>query len=226
LREDEALAKLVFGEYVLDPGSRQLLRRGRAVALSPKAFQLLQALLENRPRAVAKAELQQVLWPDTVVVEANLSNLVGEVRSALGDDPRRPRFVRTVHRFGYAFCGDAVATPSGRGRRETAIRLRWPGGSVELGPGEHVIGRDAHAAVCLASASVSRRHAIVRVQGGQATVEDLESKNGTYVNGARLERVRDLADGDEIRAGSVRVTVHARPSLVSTETAVTRSGKL
>lgn len=226
MREDTTLAKVVFGEYVLDPGPRQLLCRGRAVALSPKAFQLLQALLESRPRAVAKAELQRLLWPDTVVVEANLSNLVGEVRSALGDDPRRPRFVRTVHRFGYAFSGDAAVPPSGRGRREPSIRLRWPGGSVELGPGEHVIGRDAQVSVCLASASVSRRHAIVRVQAGQATVEDLGSKNGTYVNGARLKGARDLADGDEIRAGSVRVTVHARPSLVSTETAVTRSGKL
>ena len=53
--------------------------------MSPKAFQLLEILLENQPKAMAKGMLQEILWPDTFVVEKNLANLVGEIREALGD---------------------------------------------------------------------------------------------------------------------------------------------
>jgi DNA-binding winged helix-turn-helix (wHTH) protein len=71
--------------------------------LSPKAFQLLEVLIKNRPRALSKSVLLDRLWANTFVVEANLSNLVGEIRHALGEDSRTPRFVRTIPRFGYAF---------------------------------------------------------------------------------------------------------------------------
>ena len=92
-----------FSDFVLDTDTRELLRDSRPIHLSPKAFQLLELLVETRPRALPKDTLYNRLWPNTFVVEANLSNLVGEVRAALGDNPRRPRFVRTVHGFGYAF---------------------------------------------------------------------------------------------------------------------------
>ena len=85
-----------FDDFVLDTDTRELRRKALPIHLSPKAFQLLQLLLENRPKALSKASLQERLWPDTFVVEANLSNLVGEVRAALGDDAHRPHFVRTV----------------------------------------------------------------------------------------------------------------------------------
>src|SRR6476660_5365864 len=92
-----------FGEFVLDSDTRELLRDGSPLHLSPKAFQLIEELVRNAPRAMSKADLQDLLWPNTFVVEANLQHLVGEIRSALDDDPRRPRFVRTVRGFGYAF---------------------------------------------------------------------------------------------------------------------------
>jgi DNA-binding winged helix-turn-helix (wHTH) protein len=89
-----------FTDFTLDLDTREL-RRGRtAIKLSPKAYQLLELLIAHRPRALSKRALQERLWPDTFVVEKNLVNLV---REALGDDPARPLFVRTVHRFGYAF---------------------------------------------------------------------------------------------------------------------------
>src|SRR5262245_10361523 len=94
--------RLAFGDFVFDSDTRELLRGGDRVTLSPKAFQLLEVLIENRPRALSKSVLHDRLWPNTFVVEANLSNLVGEIRHALGEDSRTPRFVRTVHRFGYA----------------------------------------------------------------------------------------------------------------------------
>ena len=100
---------------MLDLGTQELVRAGQAVALSPKALQLLGILVEHRPNALSKIDLQQRLWPNTFVVEKNLTNLIGEIRAALGDDPGQARFIRTVHRFGYAF-------------RETAIEASNAGG--------------------------------------------------------------------------------------------------
>jgi DNA-binding winged helix-turn-helix (wHTH) protein len=89
-----------FGPFVLNLDTRQLLRDGTEVHLSPKAFELLAILVKRRPAALSKAALQEHLWPETFVAEANLPNLIGEIRAALGDDPRSPTFLRTVSRFG------------------------------------------------------------------------------------------------------------------------------
>lgn len=96
-----------FGPFRLDLSTRELTRAATAIHLSPKAFNLLAVLVLSRPAALSKADLQRRLWPDTFVVEANLSNLVSEVRAALEDSARTPTYVRTVHTFGYAFCGEA-----------------------------------------------------------------------------------------------------------------------
>src|SRR4029453_12683657 len=92
-----------FGDFVLDLDSRELCRGRQPVRLSPKALQLLEILVTNRPRALSKGDLQDRLWPDTFVVEKNLANLVSEVRQALGENPSDARFIRTVSRYGYAF---------------------------------------------------------------------------------------------------------------------------
>jgi DNA-binding winged helix-turn-helix (wHTH) protein len=97
-----------FGPFTLDLDSRQLTNAGEEIHLEPKAFELLSALVLERPKALSKADLQERLWPGTFVAEANLSNLVAEIRAALGDPARAPKFVRTAHGFGYAFCGEAV----------------------------------------------------------------------------------------------------------------------
>src|SRR5215471_4302244 len=98
-----------FGEFVLDSETRQLLQACQPRHVSPKAFHLLEVLVSTRPRVWSKRELQDLLWPDTTVVEANLPNLVAEVRAALEDDPQQPRYVRTVHRYGYGFVEPASA---------------------------------------------------------------------------------------------------------------------
>ena len=97
------MERWTFGDFLLDLDTHELVRAGTPVSLSPKAFQLLGILVENHPKALSKTELQDRLWPGTFVVEKNLTNLVSEIREALGDDPAHPRFIRTVHRFGYAF---------------------------------------------------------------------------------------------------------------------------
>jgi Tol biopolymer transport system component/DNA-binding winged helix-turn-helix (wHTH) protein len=100
--------RICFGPFTLDLESRQLSNTGEEIHLEPKAFELLSALVIERPKALSKADLQERLWPGTFVAEANLSNLVAEIRAALGDPARAPKFVRTVHGFGYAFCGEAT----------------------------------------------------------------------------------------------------------------------
>jgi DNA-binding winged helix-turn-helix (wHTH) protein len=211
-----------FGSLILDSESRALTRDGRPVSISPKAFRLLQLLLEARPRAVPKAELHRRLWPDTVVSDVNLPTLIAEVRQAIGDGARSPEFIRTVYGYGYAFCGTAVALhrnghPESVG--DQAFRLLWGNREIALADGENILGRGADSLVWIDAQSVSRRHARLMIASGLATLEDLGSKNGTFVNGTRLTAPVALRDGDELRVGSVPMTlkVHAKPS--STETA-------
>lgn len=212
------MSRVSFGEFVLDAGRRELLREGRPVPLSPKAFLLLHTLVESRPTALSKAELSERLWPDSFVVDTNLSNLVGEVRAALGDDARRPRFVRTLHQFGYAFSAEAVDHSGSAAQTTFVARLQWRGGRADLSEGEHVIGREEVLTVCLDGPTVSRRHARIRVTGQEAVLEDLGSKNGTYLNGRKLASPASLSDGDTIRIGSVPVKFRVLRPPASTRT--------
>src|SRR5436190_5959830 len=92
-----------FGDFTLDESQRQLLKGAEAIHLSPKAFQLLSILIHESPKAVSKPHLQERLWPGTFVNEGNLASTVAELRTALGDDRREARFIRTLYGFGYAF---------------------------------------------------------------------------------------------------------------------------
>lgn len=96
-----------FGNFALDLSTRELLAGAEPIHISPKAFQLLTILIQRRPDAISKKDLQDEIWPSTFVVETNLATLVAELREALVDDPRKPRFIRTVYGFGYAFCREA-----------------------------------------------------------------------------------------------------------------------
>jgi DNA-binding winged helix-turn-helix (wHTH) protein len=212
-----------FGSLTLDTESRALFREGRPVAISPKAFKLLQVLLEGRPRAIPKAELHQRLWPDTTVSDVNLPTLIAEIRNAIGDGARSPEFIRTVYGYGYAFHGPATTLRrdgSPASTTDRIFRLLWGQREVALSDGENILGRGTDSLVWIDAQSVSRRHARVMVASGLATLEDLGSKNGTYVNGIRLSATVALRDGDELRIGNVPMTlkVFARPSSTDTAT--------
>ena len=201
--------KLHLGDVTFDSDTRQLLRGAAEVHLSPKAFDLLKALIDARPRALSKNELHQYLWPETFVSEANLASLVAEVRDALGDQARQPRFVRTLHGFGYAFCGGAgPSAPSAQsepGAQAEPTIFCWlikEGRRLPLQPGENVLGRDEDA-IQIDSSTVSRRHARIVVSGAQAVLDDLGSKNGTFVGGSPVSTAVLLKDGDEIQTGAV-----------------------
>jgi hypothetical protein len=197
-----------------------LLRHGSVTPLSSKAFQLLEFLLDRRPEAVAKTELLERLWPESFVSDASLHNLVAEVRAALGDAPRAARYIRTVPRYGYAFHGDArpasrvdISRPGPAGPRLVSRHGEWL-----LSEGSNLLGRDRDCAVRIDSATLSRRHARIVVTSGEATVEDLGSKNGTHVNGRRVKQPVALKDSDQIQVGSVRVTYRTLDTLPSTAT--------
>jgi len=199
---------LAFGDFSLDLERRQLLRSGKEVHLSPKALQLLELLVAERPRALAKAEIRDRLWPRTFVSESSLTGLVTTLRSALRDSARDPRYLRTVHGLGYAFCGVVTDDAPRRrsARRGLHFRLTWEGGDVSLTEGENVLGRVEDAAAWIESASVSRRHARILISEGKARLEDLGSKNGTFLNGRKITSAVALADADEIRLGLMPLT--------------------
>lgn len=211
--------RLAVGDCVFDSNTREVVRKGRPVPLSPKAFALLQLLVRRRPDAVSKEEIHDHLWPGVFVSPANLANLVVELRAALGDNARKPRFVRTVSRFGYAFVADSAAPPGGV-PRPFACRLVWGPREVSLDASENVIGRDSAAVVWIDDASVSRRHARIVLDGDGATIEDLGSKNGTFVRGRKIEKPARLADRDVIKIGPARLVFRLLKKTGSTASTV------
>lgn len=206
---------VVFGDCRFDPAARLLTRREKPVALSPKAYELLAVLVEKRPAALSQAELRDQLWPKTAVAYTSLPRVVTEVRKAIGDDHRAPRFLRTVRGFGYAF----VDAGGAHAAAEHCCALSWGGHEIPLTAGEHFIGRGLDCRVRVVSDLVSRQHARIQVEGDRATIEDLGSKNGTAVNARRLDGPRALADGDKITIGSAVLIFHAASAIGSTHSA-------
>ncbi len=215
--------RLQFGPFTLDTETRQLLRDASELHLSPKAFELLWRLVEHRPRVCDKSELLTRIWPDTYVVDANLNVLIGEIRRALEDSAKQPRFIRTVHGVGYAFCGTAVdGTDEARpaAARQTPCWVFAKEGTFRLAEGENVVGRDPECAVWLDADSVSRRHARIVVESADRRVwlDDLASKNGTRLRGVRVRERVELGDGDELVFGEVAVKLRSWSAAAGAET--------
>lgn len=195
---------LGFGDFVFDEPRRELLCHGHPVHLTPKAFELLRLLLERRPAAVSKAEIHDRIWPGTFVSDVNLATLVFEIRTAIGDNPHDPRYVRTVRGFGYAFCDGVAAAPgASAGFAHGHARLIWGEREIALREGENLLGRTPEAALWVDHGSVSRRHARLTLLDGQGRLEDLGSRHGTFVDGARIHEPTPLHDGARIQLGSV-----------------------
>jgi len=216
--------RVQFSEFTLYRDTRRLLRRGRGeIRLSPKAFDLLAALIEQRPRVLDKADLHGRIWPDTYVVDANLNVLIAEIRRALEDSPRDAKFIRTVHAIGYAFCGEAVElTDRPASRKTTPVRfwLVWNDRVIVLEEGDNTVGRDPECTVWLDASGVSRRHARIRtVRGDDAVLlQDLGSKNGTLVQNSPITGEVRLSDGAVIQIGSVQLKLRVWSEGKSPET--------
>jgi DNA-binding winged helix-turn-helix (wHTH) protein len=195
-----------FGDFTFDHDRRQLFLNKTELHLSPKAFDLLAELLANRSRALSKEELQQRLWPSTFVEETNLASLVAEIRRALSDSASSPMFIRTVYGFGYHFVGDVTAAAQAEAESPyVRLCVVFENREFVLMNGANVVGRDPETAIPIDARGVSRQHARILVSGVEATIQDLGSKNGTYVNGRRITAPARLSEGDEIGLGPVSV---------------------
>jgi DNA-binding winged helix-turn-helix (wHTH) protein len=204
--------RLTFADFTIDTDERRLMRRGEEAHVSPKAFAFLQLIVERRPAAVSREEIYECLWPKTFVSESNLASIAAEVRQALGDDARKPRYLRTVFGFGYAFIGEE----GHESVSPTRARLVTSSGELPLLDGATTLGRATP--ILSVDDAVSREHARVRVSGDRVTIEDLASKNGTYVAGKRIAHPVDLADGDEITIGRTHMILRTKSGAGSTVT--------
>lgn len=202
------MSSATFGPFVLDTAQRQLFEGARPVHLPLKSFELLEYLVRQAPRAVPRQELYDHLWGGTYVEEANLSNMISDLRGTLGDTRSKSKYVKTVHGFGYAFVGEVrwSASPGQAAATGTVAVLLWNGKELLLAQGENVIGRHASADIVVHSTGVSRKHAVVRLTGSTASIRDLGSKNGTFVGKEPAGDETLLADGNEIRLGTAVLT--------------------
>jgi DNA-binding winged helix-turn-helix (wHTH) protein len=190
---------------------------GKLVPLSPRAFQLLALLLQQRPRPISHHQLRDALWPNAHVGYTSLAQLVTEVRKAIGDTDPKARLIRTVPRIGYAFVAPVIDDQRSEAPRFAGMFVAEDREYV-IPEGETLVGRGAECGVRLPSARVSRVHARVHADSHGVAVEDAGSKNGTWVNGARQQGPTLLSEGDEIAFGTYQVVFERAGTSGSTRT--------
>jgi DNA-binding winged helix-turn-helix (wHTH) protein len=200
---------LRFGAFTFDAGARELRRDGARLALSPKAFRLLEMVIDARPNAVAHETLYAVLWPDVIVEPGNLHGLISEVRSAIGHDA-----IRTVHRVGYAFAATTTVLEPAR------FSILLGDDEIPLRSGENGIGRDPRGVIVINAPEVSRNHARLIVAGTRITLEDLDSKNGTFIGTQRVSEATAVEDGDEILIGTIALRLVRVDAMRTTATVI------
>lgn len=207
-----------FGAFTFDAGTRELRCGDEPVHLPPRAFDLLALLLRHAPNAMSKTDIHRELWPETYVSDGNLAVLIAEIRRAVGDSAQQQAFIRTVNRFGYAFVGTTSSARLDHGgpARGLACYVVWRLERFRLHPGDNILGRDLSADVSIDAVGVSRQHAAIDVGDAVVTLRDLSSKNGTFVDGARVTKPVALRDNVEVRLGAVRL--HFRCSTLPTVT--------
>ena len=132
--------------------------------------------------------------------ESSLPGLVADLRLALGDDRAEPRFIRTVRGYGYAFCGATLGDPGPRADACRWIALR-AGREIPLPEGIHLIGRGERCLIRCESVRVSRCHAQIHVTPGRVVIEDLGSRNGTFLRGERIQGASEIQAGDTVHVG-------------------------
>jgi DNA-binding winged helix-turn-helix (wHTH) protein len=193
-----------LGEWTVEPELGRLSREGEVVQLRPRAMEVLVCLAELEGRLASKQHLMDSVWQTEFVSANALTHVIAELRTRLGDDPEKPSYIETIPRRGYRVIAPVVFPEPGRCRaRSEAARFQLVAddGDYPLTEGENLIGRAPDAAIRIDSSEVSRRHARILVDGDTATIEDLDSKNGTFLRGRRLCEPARLADADEIRIG-------------------------
>ena len=217
------LPVLRAGDVELDRLRYEVRFKGDLVQLERHPMDLLVLFMEHPGELVCRGDIARCLWgTDTFVeVDAGINTSVAKLRRAFRDDPDHPQYIATVVGKGYRFVHAITTLDQAPGEPRLGVsrfRVVWNSRSVPLVDGDSVVGRDVGATVRIASSSVSRRHAVIRIDADHAMIGDLASKNGTRVNGRRLRGPAPLADGDDILVGTERLVFLAVSLSGSTRT--------
>ncbi len=207
-----------FGDFELDVAAFSL-RRGRTpVRLEKIPMEVLVLLLEHAGTLVGRDSIHATLWGSDVFLDrdAAINTAMRKIRKALGDDADRPRFVETVVGKGYRFAGPIVLETADTERPVANCRLIRGKHIFALQNGENLIGRDPDVHVFLDHPSVSRRHGRLSLTPDRAILEDLNSRNGTSVDGRNITQPTDLHDGTVIGVGPITLTFVSLSAVPST----------
>jgi DNA-binding winged helix-turn-helix (wHTH) protein/Tol biopolymer transport system component len=202
-----------FGPFRLEPAKRRLLREGRPLPLTPKAFDVLVLLVQHRERVVEKEEVMRRVWPDCVVEEANLAQNIFTLRKVLGDTHEGARYIATVPRRGYRFVAE-VAEGNGNGSDTASSGLALD--TAESGPvapaaaPEASLGRRTLiATLALALPALGFLAGAYTSRPPQVSFQKLTFRRGTVTSGRFAPDGRTVVygaawDGGRIRAYSTR----------------------
>lgn len=124
------LSRFRFGSFELDLGTFKFLRDGVSLSVEPKALDLLRVLLERAPRVVDKAEIFSLVWKDIAVTDNALTRLVAQLRRALDDDPKAPRYIETVATRGYRFVAEVTLVSAASPRDAVTMRPTSQSGGI------------------------------------------------------------------------------------------------
>jgi len=207
-----------FAEFELDVAAYALRRAGQRIRLEKIPMEVLVLLVRKAGILVNRAEIQAALWGSDVFVEHDsaINTAVRKLRRALEDDAEHPRFLETVVGKGYKFIAPLETSSAALGRRLPNFLVTRGKRQFVLDRGENLLGRDPDAAVYIDHPSVSRRHACISIHSARAVLEDLKSRNGTFLDGRHIETATELQHGAIIGLGPITLTFVVLPAVAST----------
>jgi len=191
-------------DWLVEPRLGRLVRGQVEARLRPRAMELLVVLADRGGDVVSKREIVDRVWSSGFVADNTIVHCVNELRETLGDAADAPRYLQTVPRRGYRVIGRVQPLeaderpPQFAGARYELLAKAWRAFLVD---GDNLVGRGGEARIVIDSSRVSRHHALIAVSADGVVIEDLGSKNGTFVGERRIDAPTPLADGDEVRFG-------------------------
>lgn len=215
-----------FGDFELDVAAFTLRREGTPVRLEKIPMEVLVLLVEHAGKLVARDSIHAALWGPDVFLDrdAAINTAMRKIRKALGDDADRPRFVETVVGKGHRFVGPVIRETTDAERQAASYRLTRGTHAFALQNGENLIGRDPDVHVFLDHPSVSRRHARISITPDRVVLADLNSRNGTCVDGRGITSPTELHDGTIIGVGPITLTFVSLSGVASTRPMSGRGG--
>lgn len=209
-----------FGPFELDVAAYELRRDDTRVPLENRPMDLLVLLVQRAGTLIDRQTIQRAIGEAGVFLDwdAAINTAVRKIRRALGDDADRPQYIATIVGKGYRFIAPVAHVEGSRSEAGPTWFLTQDSREYPLAPGDNLIGRDAAVRVRLGHPSVSRRHARIRIDDACAIVDDLGSRNGTFVDGRRIDSVTgcELRNGTILGIGSVTLQVIVLTSSAST----------